>query len=316
MFGPKKPRLSKTDLKKSIVSANNKLVAANDRLKLDIKANEEKFSLIEKDYLSYKKLLEDIKSEKMITNGNLVNMQKELLSAENDVKKALSKVEALYSEARDIEKNNQDLQKKNDDLVVSVTILETKQSEFGDISLALDDVKDQELEYNERLKLLSKRLEKIELEVESYEHRKSVVEGEFTTFKGEIDRSKRIAEEQLKDVLNLTDEMKLKHGQEMANLDHAIAERMTEINDMKDLLREKDYEFLTIQSKIDDIKREVKDAEGRIEYSVKSEKDKVDRVKQNFKQWKLDVLDEVARMKLKGKIKNIETAGLKELLDG
>ena len=46
MFGPKKPRLSKTDLKKSIVSANNKLVAANDRLKLDIKANEEKFSLI------------------------------------------------------------------------------------------------------------------------------------------------------------------------------------------------------------------------------------------------------------------------------
>ena len=102
----------------------------------------------------------------------------------------------------------------------------------------------------------------------------------------------------------------------MANLDHAIAERMTEINDMKDLLREKDYEFLTIQSKIDDIKREVKDAEGRIEYSVKSEKDKVDRVKQNFKQWKLDVLDEVARMKLKGKIKNIETAGLKELLDG
>ena len=42
----------------------------------------------------------------------------------------------------------------------------------------------------------------------------------------------------------------------------------------------------------------------------------MNRVKKEFKEWKLTALDELARLKIKGKISNIDKAGLGEILNG
>ena len=42
---------------------------------------------------------------------------------------------------------------------------------------------------------------------------------------------------------------------------------------------------------------------------------RIDDAKSKFENWKLTQLDQVAKMKIKGKIDNIDKAGLREILD-
>ena len=110
--------------------------------------------------------------------------------------------------------------------------------------------------------------------------------------------------------------MKLVNGEEMGRLDHSIAERMSELEDLEDAKRRKEYDLSTVQAKISIVENRVNDAEQRIEYAIKKEQDKVGKIKGDFRDWKVEALDEVARMKIKRKIDNIDKAGLKEVLDG
>ena len=41
----------------------------------------------------------------------------------------------------------------------------------------------------------------------------------------------------------------------------------------------------------------------------------IEKVKERFQSWKVAQLDQVAKLKLKGKIENIDKAGLKDILD-
>jgi hypothetical protein len=110
--------------------------------------------------------------------------------------------------------------------------------------------------------------------------------------------------------------MKIDNGRQMAKLDHDIADRLTELKDIDDIISKKKYEYSAMSGLIKVAEAKVADADEHVNYAVKKEQDKVDRIKQDFKDWKVNVLDEVARMKLRKKMDNIDKAGLKEVLDG
>ena len=110
--------------------------------------------------------------------------------------------------------------------------------------------------------------------------------------------------------------MKLSNGQEMAKLDHAIADRLAELQDMDEMKSHKEYELSSIRSRIALVENRAKNAEERIDYAIQKEQDKVSKIKVDFKEWKVTALDEIARKKMKGQIDNIDKAGLKEVLDG
>ena len=82
------------------------------------------------------------------------------------------------------------------------------------------------------------------------------------------------------------------------------------------LLAKKDYEFSTVQSKISTAEDIVRDAEQRADYILDKAQEKVAKVKGDFKDWKVQALDEVARKKMKGQMENIDKAGLGEVLNG
>ena len=105
-------------------------------------------------------------------------------------------------------------------------------------------------------------------------------------------------------------------GREMGRLDKAIAERMSDLQDMDAQIQKKTYYLSTVQASISSVEEKVKDAEEHIEYTVKKEQEKVVKIKGDFKDWKVEALDEVARLKIKKKIENIDRAGLKDVLDG
>ena len=54
----------------------------------------------------------------------------------------------------------------------------------------------------------------------------------------------------------------------------------------------------------------------KIQASYKSENDRIDKIKKNFENWKVNSLEGVARMKLKNKMEKIDKAGLTEILNG
>ena len=316
MFSPKKPKISKKDLKQSIVKTNDRLKAINDRMEADIKAKKSELESLSSECISAKEALEDVKGLQAYANNELEAQQFEISEIQQDVKKGLAEVERLSAETTVLEKGNKKLEDKKDKIFKFVASLEAKKEELKNVSSDLKAIKKEELIGQETLSLLAIELNEMETGVESYISRKSAAESEFRALKAKIDRDKRIAEEELREVEDFGNRMKLENGQEMGRLDHAIADRMTDLEDMDLDIRRKAYELSTIQSKIDSVEERVNDAEGRIDIAIKKEQDKVSKIKGDFKDWKVEALDEVAKMKLKGKIQNIDKAGLKEVLNG
>jgi len=316
MFGPKKQKVSKSDIKKSIAKANDRLREANARMEDDIGAGNANLKSLEDKCKQATKDLEDIKDLQVYAKNELEAIQSELNAAELGVQKALSSLEELSGENAILVENNNKLKEKEVILSKSVALLESKKAESKEINSELKAMKREQADGQETLSLLGSELSSLEAEVEAYASRKSAAKSEFVTFQGEIDRSKMIAEGELNELEDFNNKMNLANGQEMARLDHAIADRLSELKDMDEMKFHKEYELSSIKSKISSVENRVKDAEQRIEYSVKKEQERVNKIKGDFKSWKVDALDELARMKIRGKMENIETAGLKEVLDG
>ena len=208
------------------------------------------------------------------------------------------------------------MKSKEKSLTKSIALLERKKSDLNSVSSQLKAIKKEEEDGQKTLNLLAVELNELGAGVESYINRKSIAEKEFNIFKDKINKDEATAKVKVKAIEDQVAKMKLSSGQEMGMLDKAIAERMSELQDMDVRFRNKNYELSTVQSKLQYMDEMVKDAEGRIDYIAKQEQEKVNKIKRDFKSWKVDTLDEVARLKIKGKIENIERAGLKEILGG
>ena len=312
----KKPKVSKKDLKKSIVNANDKLRAINARMELDIAAGKDRLKSIENDYNSYREALENTKEMQVLANNELEGTQFEIAEAQTTVKKALSRLSKLTEESNSIEEGNKNLQSKTDKLTKSVALLEEKEEELDSYTKNLKQIRKEEADGQETLELLAIELNELETGVESYISRKSAAESEFEVSKEKIEREKSVAREELYNIKDRMAQSTLACGKEMGRLDKAIAERIAELQDMDARINKKMFELSTIQSSISSVEERVKDAEERIEYSIQKEQERVSKIRGDFKDWKVEALDEVARLKIKKKIENINKAGLKEVLDG
>ena len=316
MFGPKKTKVSKADLKKAAVNANERLKSANTRMEADIEAGKGELKLLESKHKEALKALKDTQDLQGYAKNELEALQEDVESAASQAKKALGKVTRLAKESASLEESNKNLEAKKDKLSRTISLLESRKEELAILTCDLKQIRKESAVGQETLELLAIELNELEGGVESYISRKSAAESEFRTFTGEIERAKRIAEEELREVENLGKTMKLIKGEEMGRLDHSIADRMSELEDLDELKRRKEYDLSTVQSKISIVENRVSDAEQRIEYAIKKEQEKVGKIKGDFRSWKVEALDEVARLKIKGKIENINKAGLKEVLDG
>jgi len=316
MFGPKKPKVSKKDLKKSVVNANDRLKAANTRIKLDIEAGKKMVKSISDDYSTHKKALKKTKEEQVLVNNELECTQLEIAKAQTTIREALSRLSKLTEESNSLEKSNKDLKDKSDTLVKSIALLEKRKEELDFLTIDIKEIREEAATGQETLELLAREINDMEIGVESYVGRKKAAEGEFSAFKVKIEREKTAANEELNNIKDQMARSTLTYGKEMGRLDKAIAERISELQDMDVHMRKKVFELSTVQSRIGLVEERVKDAEERIEYSIKKEQERVGRIKGDFKDWKVEALDEVAKMKIKGKIENINKAGLKEILNG
>ena len=316
MFGPKKPRVSKDQLKKAVVSANKRLVSANSRLEKDIEVNKKRLKDMENNYDAHKKALEDTKEVQVYAENELEGVQFEMAEAQTSLKKALSKFAKLTEDSNALKESNKKLTDKSTKLSKSIEALEEKELELKNLTASLKQIRKEEADGQETLELLAIELNELDMGVEAYTTRKSAAEGEFNAFKANIEREKANVHDELNNIKDRMAQATLESGKEMGRLDKALAERISELQDMDQLLAKKDYEFSIIQSKISTAEDIVKDAEQRADYILDKAQQKVAKVKGDFKDWKVQALDDVARKKMKGQIENIDKAGLGEVLNG
>ena len=316
MFGPKKAKLSKADLKKTVVKANERLKSANNRMQSDIKAGKDELKLIETQHKEALKSLKDTKDLQVYAVNELEATQFELAEIETITKKALEEISSLTGESVSLKKSNKSLKTKEGKLLKAISLLESRKEELTILTYDLGQIRKEAASGQETLELLAVELNELESGVESYINRKSAAESEFRAFKDRIDQDKRKAERELKKIEAFGKQLRTSNGEEMSRLDHAIAERLSELKDLDEAKRIKEYELSAVKSKIGTVESRVNDAEQHIEYVTKKEQDRLSKIKGDFRDWKVEALDEVARMKIKGKIANIDKAGLKEVLDG
>ena len=88
-------------------------------------------------------------------------------------------------------------------------------------------------------------------------------------------------------------------------MDEEINSKNKEIDKLNSIIEQAKDDYLKQEDKINVAKNNVFEEEARI-----------DIVKENFEKWKISALEEVAKMKLKGKMESIDKAGLKEVLNG
>ena len=102
---------------------------------------------------------------------------------------------------------------------------------------------------------------------------------------------------------------------ETTRLDRLIAERIEEFADNTELVNHKNKEYQVIATQVITAENKIAHAEIKAKQVVDNQKIQVERIKDQFKTWKITQLDRVAKLKIKGKIDNIDRAGLKDILD-
>ena len=161
----KKPKVSKKNLKKSIVNANDKLKAINTRMELDIDAGKERIKSISEDYNAYKKALEDTKDMQVFANNELEGTQFEIAEAQTTVKKALSKLSKLAEESNSLEKSNRNLEDKSDKLIKSIALLEARKEELDFLTTDIKEIREEAATGQETLELLAREINDMEIVV-------------------------------------------------------------------------------------------------------------------------------------------------------
>ena len=118
-----------------------------------------------------------------------------------------------------------------------------------------------------------------------------------------------------KESLKLSKDLKAKKEK----LDSFIIDFEYQSNNIDDIVQGKKDESKGLDSLIDSKENECISWERKlvkVKSSVEEEKKSIERIKVNFEKWKINVLEGVARLKIKNKIESIDKAGLSEVLNG
>ena len=87
------------------------------------------------------------------------------------------------------------------------------------------------------------------------------------------------------------------------NLKEDVSHQNSELSAVNSLIEKAEDEYIAWGKKIENSKKE-----------VEIEKRKIQTVKDAFEKWKLNQLEQVAKLKLKGKIETIDKAGLGDII--
>jgi len=304
-FQPKKQSLKKSDYSKAIVGANNKLKSKNKVLESSIKDQEKQLKSLEKEYSTESKKLSKLIIDVEFQEDRLQKLKGGAYSTDKLLAGKLKKANNAEKELCEYEGAIEKLEDKEIKLKKDIEALEFYKSKCSDSKVELAGIqvkKDNALDELASVKSdISKTIAKGEKRIAYYEDQYDALEEKAKKHEDMVCQfEQRLIETQdlFKDEENKLKDLfaKSKIEKEQAN---------NELQAIKNLCNNSEDKYIKWEQKVVKAKANVDKEEERNKKS-----------KENFAKWKIGVLEEVARLKLKNRVDKIDKAGLSDILNG
>ena len=318
VFGRKHRRIpvSQNDIDKAAKSINLKLKEQNKQLSSEISNKEESLKSLNKQVELEQKNLNSIAKAIPVAQSDMKDAQ-EKAKVEQD---KVSLLKAQASNAVDsekkiklsmntIENSKEKLQQQSDELkqsinddnqVVSFMKIELEElndkKDKGSLELIqiLAEIKQAKQDKVSEDKLLQNNKEKSESTIEALNSKILLVNDDIEVAEKSYDASK----------------LKLK------DLDSAIADKEKQFNDISALVKDKELAQLALEVQHKKALSEIDVAKNKADQEVEHAQHEKQKIQAKFKDWKITALNDIARLKIKGKLDVIDKAGLSEILNG
>ena len=307
--------VSREDIKKAIKSANHRLTKANDKLDEAVSVKKKSLTSMDKEISSYKKGLKSIgaeiesakhdavraKAEASKERAKLSKLKKQVSEAVSSEDKAQSSLINLTKESALLDKN---ISKMKSDLAIASTLKE-------EIKILKADKK-----------LESKELDKIGGESGNIKKELSQLRTDSTKKKkvykellNKLDAEAEVKQKLLDEVDNKYIIKLAELNTRFSSLKESFDDKEQEVETMDSLIKQKEKEFIDWESKCRQAEYLLVQAKELADSQIERSKKEINRQQEAAKRWKIGFFEEIARVKLKKKIENIDMAGLKEAFD-
>jgi chromosome segregation ATPase len=300
-----KLNISSKDLKKAIVDRNNNLKKQNDKISLIVTDKEKELKSLENEYSSESeklgKLIRDVEFQEgrlQKANGAVYSNEKllsEKLKKVGDAEKRVCECEDTVEKLKDKEKELLDkiaglefykskcVDSKNELAGIQVkkdSVLDELVSVKNDISKALVEGKKKIAYYENQYDALEEKAKKHEDMVYQFEQRLIEAQDLFAD-----------EDNKLKDFLSKAEDERKK--------------TQDELQAVKNLVGQSEDKYINWEQKV-----------KKLSTKADKEEERIANAKKRYESWKIGVLEQVAKIKLKKKVENIDKAGLSEILNG
>ena len=301
----KRPLIKKSDLKQAILKKNKSLESKNKMLQSSIKVREKELKSLEQEYNSETKKLASLSKDVQFEEERVQKIKSGAFSSKRLLDEQLKKVDKAEKELCEYEGAVEKLEDKESKLLDKIATLELYKSKCEDsktelasihvkkdnlldeldsinnnIKESVEEGKDKVAYFEDQYDDLEERAKKHEEMVYQFEQR--LVETQ-DLFKDEDNK--------LKDLF-----AKSKIEKEQAN---------NELQAIKNLCNNSEDEYIKWEQKV-----------AKAKVKADKEEERNERAKERFAKWKIGILEEVARLKLKNKVDKIDKAGLSDILNG
>ena len=318
-FGKKREIVDKSLLKKKVIEENKRLSCENSTLsktiegkKKEIKSIDKELKSIQKDKVSLQKSLDKDNEMKSLLGEKITSLSTEKRLAEMEVQDIISQVQASDKILDSAEKELNKIENR-------IEHLESKKKEYTGIQSRISKAKQELKDVKLDIKASEKALEDIRKEFGDNTVKQNL---EATSIKrklkAQISKLNKEIETLTDDNESLKEESQELSSSKMSSIASMEAERVQlkdDLDEIKSAMRAKindESEKIGNLANIADTR--AKQVEAMMEMSKKAEND-LNRARKRYSDWKISALDEVARMKNKGKLENIDKAGLKDVLN-
>lgn len=318
MFGNNQRRIpvSKDNIRKALKAANDKLQRKNDKIGSNIKDAESKFTSIKSNIKSAEKELKDYTSrvDSRISECTAIEQQLSILQSD------LSNISGSYAKELAIKESLKlsvlDLTGREEILIQSVAILDKKRDNTQSINTDLQSAKNSYDQIKKDLAQIKTEQESALSATKKANIAKDFAEEASIKVINKLEETKISINGQIKDMDLMLNEKSNHFTAETSRLDNLTAERLEEIEINTSLVNMKEKEYEAILTKVIAAEKKIEHADKKIEYALKRQEESITNIKNRFESWKLNQLDQVAKLKLRGKMENIENAELEEILGG
>ena len=296
------PLVKTSDLKKAIVEKNKRLGESVEILKQEIKSLDSAKKEAEKDLHSAKADCEDAFNELESAGKELAAVKKKSLSAKKKLDERLIAEAISIGNCRKLESSISKLQSKSTGLASKIAYFLEEEKKYKSLSLSLralninierstDDLaklKTSKSQFKQQTDAVAKRCNEM---IKKHDEVKASLEEAKESFKAElkvIDKKLAITRSQCaKDISAIQDN---------------VIDKNLKLDEIDSMIIKAESKYLSWEKKISTAKSKLKE-----------EKDNLVVAKKNFDSWQVTALDELARLKLKGRLENIDKAGLKDV---